>query len=399
MLEPIRRRAFDEPDRVAVQEAVARAVESGPERFFDHYRHLEQSLSGRYVSADLFKETFEPYSASRSSRHRYNTCVHNAAAVLASEYLRRLIRSPGDPERDTVILLTGIPGAGKTSSVLAAGELPANIRAVYEGQLSNPETALAKVQQVLEGGCRAVIVAVHATPEQALGNTLRRFAELGRGAGIGVMASIQGELPDSLQRVRERFADAVTLQIVDRRQFHDPELLDGWKHLGVLRSEGTYEHIKHRLTTALERLHSAGHLGDDAYDQALSRAPRSAHAGLDSAARGRDENHGHERSRAPENRQETLLTPPAATMAPERQGQERWLAMRAEQSTQEPGTIQEQQRQGREAWLKLRQEREAAQEHTSEPAHGLEQERAADQGAKQPEERELDRDLGDEIEP
>lgn len=60
----------------------------------------------------------------------------------------------------------------------------------------------------------------------------------------------------------------------------------------VVLSEGTYEHIKHRLTTALERLHSAGHLGDDAYDQALSRAPRSAHAGLDSGARGGDENHG-----------------------------------------------------------------------------------------------------------
>jgi hypothetical protein len=153
-LEPIRRRAFGEPDRSAVQEAMAGAVESDPERFFDQYGGLEQSLGGRYVSADLFKETFGPYSASRHSRHRYNACVHNAAAVLASEYLRRLINSPGDLERDTVILLTGIPGAGKTSSVLAAGDLPTNIRAVYEGQLSNAETALAKVQQVLEGGCK-----------------------------------------------------------------------------------------------------------------------------------------------------------------------------------------------------------------------------------------------------
>jgi hypothetical protein len=74
---------------------------------------MEQSLGGRYVSADLFKETFEEYRASKDSRNRYNAPVHNSAAVLASEYLRRLISAPGQRERDTVILLTGIPGAGR----------------------------------------------------------------------------------------------------------------------------------------------------------------------------------------------------------------------------------------------------------------------------------------------
>jgi hypothetical protein len=380
-LELIRPRAFGEPDRAAVQEAVACAVESGPEHFFDQYRGLEQSLGGRYVSADLFKETFEPYSASRHSRHRYNACVHNAAAVLASEYLRRLINSPADLERDTVILLTAIPGAGKTSSVLAAGELPANICAVYEGQLSNAETALAKVQQVLEGRCKPVIIAVHARPEQALENTLQRFEELGRGAGIGIMASIQGELPDSLQRVRERFGDAVALQIVDRRPFHDPKVLDGWQHLGVLRSEGTHEHIKHRLAAALEQLRSASRISDDAYDQALSRAPRSADAGLDSAAGEGDENPGHERSRAPENRQEALLTsPPPVMTATEREqqrGRERWLAMRAEQKAQDPSTLEERQALAREQWLEYRRT------HSGDQNFGLEKDQGQEKGAEQ----------------
>jgi hypothetical protein len=147
------------------------------------------------VSADLFKETFKIYNASNATRNRYNACVHNAAAVLASEYLRRAIHAQDAPERDTVILLTGIPGAGKTSSVLEGGELPANFRVIYEGQLSKPETAISKVQLVFDGGLKPVILVVHVKPEQALENTLKRFAELGRGAGIGLMASIQGELP------------------------------------------------------------------------------------------------------------------------------------------------------------------------------------------------------------
>jgi len=140
-LEIIQRRQFSDPDRAAVQESVARAVETDPERFIDRYLNIEQSLGGRYVSADLFKETFEDYRASKDSRNRYNAPVHNSAAVLASEYLRRQISTPGEQERNTVILLTGIPGAGKTSSILRGGGLPAEVRAVYEGQLSSPETA------------------------------------------------------------------------------------------------------------------------------------------------------------------------------------------------------------------------------------------------------------------
>ncbi|MGH8275167.1 MAG: hypothetical protein ACRETH_00570 [Steroidobacteraceae bacterium] len=311
-LEPILRRTFNEPDRAQAQESVARAVETDPERFIERYRRLEQSLSARYVSADLFKETFEIYSASNATRHRYNACVHNAAAVLASEYLRRAISTP-EPGRDTVILLTGIPGAGKTSSVLEAGELPGHIRAVYEGQLSDPATAIGKVQQVLDGGLKPVVLAVHVKPEKALENTLQRFCELGRGAGIGVMAVIQGNLPESLQRVHERFGERVALQIIDRRVFHESKVLDGWQHLAVLESEGHHEQIRSRLAEALEQHRNAGRLELDAYAQALGLAPRSTYPELDRSARARDDAHGEERSRTPENRPETLLTTPPAS--------------------------------------------------------------------------------------
>lgn len=312
-LETIQRRHFSDPDRTAVQEKVVCAVERDPDRFIDRYLGMEQSLGGRYVSADLFKEAFEEYRASKESRNRYNAPVHNSAAVLASEYLRRLISSPGEQERNTVILLTGIPGAGKTSSILRGGGLPAEVRAVYEGQLSSPETAFFKVQQVLDAGLKVAIVAVHVRPEQALQNTLKRFENIGRGASIGIMATIQGGLPDSLQIVRERFGSEVALQIVDRRIFHEPKELEGWRHLSLLRSEGSHEHIKQRLHQALEHHRSAGGISEDAYGQALGRAPGSRHQGMDSSTRGRNEDPRHERSGTSENRQENLLTVPAAT--------------------------------------------------------------------------------------
>lgn len=310
-LEPIVRREFSDPDRSAVQDTVVRAVEADPGMFIARYHAMEQSLNGRYVSADLFKETFKAYGTSKDSRHRYNTPVHNAAAVLASEQLRRLLQAPGERERNAVVLLTGIPGSGKTSSVLAGGAWPSNQRAVYEGQLANLEAAAAKMQQILAARLQPVIVVVHATPERALANTLQRFDELGRGAGIGVMASIQGTLPDSLQAIRERFGEVVKLQIIDRRNFSEPQVLGGWNQLPVLRSEGNHEQIRQRLSAALEQHHAAGRVNEDAYRQALGQAPRSKDFGLDSAAHRRDEEVGHQRERATRNRQETVLTPSA----------------------------------------------------------------------------------------
>ena len=80
-LEPIRRNGYAQADRVAVEETVAAAVESDPRPFIERYLGDPRSFGGRYVAADLFKETFAQYAASKDARNRYNAPVHNAAAV------------------------------------------------------------------------------------------------------------------------------------------------------------------------------------------------------------------------------------------------------------------------------------------------------------------------------
>jgi hypothetical protein len=73
--------------------------------------------------------------------------------------------------------LTGIPGAGKTSTVLIEEELPPHCHAVYEGQLAEPRYGLAKIQQVIDSGFKPVILVIHANPEIAQDNTYVRFSE------------------------------------------------------------------------------------------------------------------------------------------------------------------------------------------------------------------------------
>ncbi|MDR2154119.1 MAG: hypothetical protein LBE78_03710 [Burkholderiaceae bacterium] len=271
-MEPIKHQQFNDPDRQRVHEEVIAAVEADPEKFIDRYLGMDESYGGRYVNSDLFKETFEQYRVSKESRNLYNVPVHNAAAVLASEQFRRALKLAPEPGRDTVVLLTGLPGAGKTSSVQVGDQLLPHIHAVFEGQLATPETTLDKVRQVLEAGFKPAIMVVHPLPEKALDNTLTRFSEQGRGAGIHTLAKIMGDLPIGLAAVRDKHGAQVQLSVMDRRaNFFRPVMLEGWQQLSVLQSEGSYEHVRARLEKHLEA--RRGEISDAAWRQAAGQPP------------------------------------------------------------------------------------------------------------------------------
>lgn len=301
-MEPIHRREFAQPDRAAVQDEVIRAVEADPEPFIAAYRADPDNFGGRYVCADNFKDTFEQFRASPDARDRYNTPVHNAAAVLSSELFSRVIRDDSEPSRDQAIFLTGIPGAGKTSAVQSAGMSP-RMRVIFEGQLNRPEPAMEKIQAALDRGVQPVIYAVHVTPEVALRRTFQRFEEYGRGASIAVMADIQGGLPDGLQRIRDRFGSAVGLVILDKRIDGQHKELHGWAHLKQLAQEGNHERITQRLRDELERHKAQGSISDDCYRQANGDAPIPRRSGLGEEGRRDEQSHVDGRELPQGNRQ------------------------------------------------------------------------------------------------
>lgn len=271
---------FDDPQRTKVHDEVVDAVKKNPDEFINRYVELKASFGGRYVAADLFKETFEQYGASRESRNYYNNVVHNPAAVLSSEQFNRILKDKSEPQRDKVVFLTGIPGAGKTSSVLekdASNDLiglKPDFKMVFEGKLDDPKTSFQKIQQVLDEGYKPIILAVHRQPEVALEHTFQRFNEEGRGASIETMASIQGKLPDGLSAIHKNFGNDVQLVVRDFRDKENPKDLVGWENLNILKSEGRYEDIKHTLIQCVEQAHKQGRISDDCYLQANGKAPR-----------------------------------------------------------------------------------------------------------------------------
>lgn len=272
-MDRILRLTFAEPDRQAVQDEAAAAVERDPEPLLARYRALPNSFGGRYVCADLFKELFPAFAASPEARNRYNGPVHNAAAVLSAEQFRRNLADPS-LGGEGVIFLTGVPGAGKTSSVLRPEQSwPARARMIFEGQMVKPETSFPKIQAVLDAGLAPSIVVVHVRPETALERTFARFATEGRGASKQVMAMIQGGQADGLQAIADRFGDAVALTIFDRRNPDAPGKSTEWENLDVLRSEGNREQIERRLEAAIDEHRRAGRIDDAAWRQASGLAP------------------------------------------------------------------------------------------------------------------------------
>jgi len=272
-LEPIKRKGYTQKDRAEVEESVAAAVEADPDYFIEMYVNDRRSFTGRYVAADLFKETFWQYRESRESRNRYNAPVHNSAAVLSGEQFRRMLKCAKCPERDVAVFLTGILGAGKTSSVLSGGELPNHYRVIFEGQLSNLDTTTEKLEQAIAANLKPLIIVVHTLPEHALKNTIKRFYEEGRGASINVMSAIQGGLPGSLGEMHRFFGNKVSLIVQDNRDMSNPQPMMGWRHLSILLSEGNHDQIKQRLSDTIEQLYATDAISVPCYQQAIGGVP------------------------------------------------------------------------------------------------------------------------------
>ena len=271
-MESINKRGFTDPAKVKAEAAAIELAEKHTEVVLADYAARRDTFGGRYVCADTFKELMPGFAHSRASRNELNGAVHNAAAVLSSEQFRRVVDRGPQPGRDTAVFVTGIPGAGKSSTVASALEGTAGV--VFEGQMSRPEPAMQKIDHALQKGFRVEIVAVHVAPEVALERTNFRYLDRnnGRGASIAVMSDIQGNLPAGLRQIYERYGEQVGFTVLDNSPGKRTSYT-GWGALPELEKEGNREHIRERLTAALEAGYRDNRYSAVFYTQAAGRDP------------------------------------------------------------------------------------------------------------------------------
>lgn len=291
-----------------VQKRAIKSTVNSTEKHIQAYKKHAQSFDGRYVCADLFKETFPDFNESKEARGYFNSVVHNSAATLSNEMFNRVIEDHSDPEKDQVLFLTGIPGAGKTSSILqdidGKQQISPNVKAIFEGQVANPATIIEKIQKALDNDCEVTILVVDTPSEIALSNIFKRFEEYGRGASTHIMAHIKANTPSGLEAIYEKFGEKINLQISDRSDFLHPVRKSGWHHLTNLKKEGNYEQIKSRLDAKLEDCYAQEIISENCYRQASSKQLVGGLVRKDESGRG---GHGEQRELTEENGQENIL--------------------------------------------------------------------------------------------
>lgn len=271
----------DDEQSQEVQARVVAEAQSNPQALINAYKDIQDTFNGRYIASDMMKEVFEDFNKSSDNRNRFNNAVHNASAALAAEHFRQMLDEPIQDGRDTVIFLTGSPGAGKTSSVMNNGELDVNTKIVFEGQLANAHqnnATMDKIQQAIDNDLRVKIIAVNPLPEQALENTFKRYYDPadGRGAPISTMARIQGNTYDGLKAIYDRFGDDIELNIIDKPNGNENSIkYIGWQHLDVLKSQGTEQEINERLKTHLLNHYTRGEIDYECFKQSAGSDERA----------------------------------------------------------------------------------------------------------------------------
>lgn len=271
----------NDPASKEVQDRVMALAKQHPQELIKIYTEMSSTFNGRYIASDMMKEVFDDFNQSPAHRNQFNNAVHNSAATLSALHFEQMINEPVTDGRDTVVFLTGCPGAGKTSSVMNSNTLKQNVGIVFEGQLANAHqnpATIKKIQQALDKGFKVEIIAVNPLPEQALENTFKRYYDPndGRGAPISTMARIQGNTYDGLKAIQDKFGDKVELHIVDKPDGNKNTIkYDGWQHLDVIKSQGTEADIAKRLENHLINHYSQGKIDYECFKQSAGSEERA----------------------------------------------------------------------------------------------------------------------------
>ena len=247
-----------------IQNLAVEFAKSSTEFLLESYNDHPDTMGGRYICSDTFKELFPCFEV-KENRALVNDAIHNSSAVLAATQFEEVLKRD-EPGKTKAIFITGIPGAGKTTSVKNF-MTDDKVKLIFEGQLANPAPTIPKIEQCLQKKLDVTIAAVHIEPEKALDNTFKRFNEYGRGGSIEVMSSIQGNLPSGLKKLKEHFGDKINIIAIDRNSDKNKILTDE-KEIYKLISIGSKEEIFKRLKVKLDQNFQKGRIDKACFAQA-----------------------------------------------------------------------------------------------------------------------------------
>lgn len=195
-----------------VEAAVRRRLQDQLDEFVEAYKTLSGTQGGKYISSDLAKELFEEYQRNRTLMTR---AVHNTSSALAEEVYRRLVREQGSNSVADVALVTGPPGAGKTT---AFQRLSVESAVKYECNMSDRDRAVSRIQEALANGHAVLIYIVYAKPEVCLRRVIERAQREGRVVDIQYIAETFALLRQTLEYIEQQYNGAVEMIFIENSE-------------------------------------------------------------------------------------------------------------------------------------------------------------------------------------
>ena len=261
----------------AVQARAIRAVEADPEGLAERY----EARFGKVVGADHAKTLLGDDYTDPESRTRHTQAVHQPSSALAHHIFETRMQeaSPGD----LILMLSGGPGSGKTSSLDSLHQLTDLAHTIYDSNLTRRDGATRDIDAAREAGLEVGIIHTLRDPVVAFQDgVVPRANTQGRIVTIDQHVRNHGQARETFRALQAQYVDddLVGFTVIDNRG-SAPEVVG----VDVLNHEEYNEDdVRRRITHALEDAHAAGRISDAVYAatkgasaQGVAESPRRRH--------------------------------------------------------------------------------------------------------------------------
>ncbi|MEJ5251933.1 MAG: zeta toxin family protein [Armatimonadota bacterium] len=235
------------PEQRRVEQTLAEDLSRNAELRYRQY--LKQF--GAVIDADNVR-SFSPAYTQNPLNHTVSTHAPSSAFAEWMVY-RRLAETP-EPGKNTVVLLAGGGGAGKTTALGLPEIQPAlrNAHLVYDTTLSNYDTAKNIIDTARRRGFNVQVIYVYREPSEAAKAVVHRAAQTGRIVPPDALANAHYGANETIRRLMRQYKrDAgVSIQFVDNTGAAPVVTQSG--RVPILKHDSVLQQIREGMNEALQ---------------------------------------------------------------------------------------------------------------------------------------------------